>query len=84
MEFSTLHLAFTGEGIPPISEDATPIRVASNTIVFVNSRGEAWESFVGKGTSLKSQTFYWPDLGMCPRAWAEQARASGNRGLEAI
>ena len=68
--FSTFHRAFTGEGIPPIPDDATRLEVDDHTIAYVSARGEAWECFFGYGTTEASHTFYWPALDMCPRAWA--------------
>ena len=66
--FSTLHRAFVGEGIPPIPADAVRRKVGTNTIAYV-AGDEAWECFVGAGTSETSQTYYWPTLALCPRAW---------------
>ena len=71
--FSTLHRAFTGAGIPSIPADATRLEVGDHTIAYVSASGEAWECFAGNGTSQTSQTFYWPSLAMCPRAWAREA-----------
>ena len=71
--FSNIHRAFMGDGIPPIPEDARRLAVSSNTIAYVSSRGEAWECYLGNGTSEKSKTYYWPTLDMCPRAWAASA-----------
>jgi hypothetical protein len=68
--FSTTHRAFVGDGIPSIPEDAYRLVVGANTVVYVSPRGEAWECFIGNGTSQTSQTYYWPSLDMCPRAWA--------------
>jgi hypothetical protein len=68
--FSTIHRAFTGEGIPPIPADATRLVVGANTVAYIGDTGEAWEEFLGHGTTQTSQTFYWPSLDMCPRAWA--------------
>ena len=73
--FSTIDRAFTGDGIPPIPEDATSLAVGAHTIAYVSASGEAWECFAGGGTSLTSQTYYWPVLDMCPRAWAEELAA---------
>ena len=70
--FSTLHRAFTGAGIPPIPEDATHIKVGDHTVAYIGPSGDAWECFIGNGTSETSQTYYWPDIGMCPRAWAQE------------
>ena len=74
--FSTLHRAFTGEGIPPIPEDAKRVAVSSRTTAYLSTTGEAWECFAGNGTSLSSQTFYWPALDLCPRAWAQEKEAA--------
>ena len=68
--FSTIHRAFTGEGVPLIPEDAVRLVVGAHTVVYVAPGGEAWECFVGDGTSETSQTYYWPTLALCPRAWA--------------
>ncbi len=70
VEFSTIHRAFTGPGIPPIPEDAHRLVVGDHTIVYLSQTGEAWECFAGNGTTETSQTYYWPTLAMCPRAWA--------------
>lgn len=70
--FSTVDRAFVGEGIPPIPEDARRLVVGEKTVVYIAPSGEAWECFVGNGTSGTSQTFYWPSIGMCPRAWAQE------------
>ena len=70
--FSTIDNAFYGGGIPPIPEDATRYAVSPTTTVYVSPRGEAWECFAGNGTSESSQTFYWPDVALCPRAWASK------------
>ncbi len=70
--FSTVDHSFTGEGIPPIPEDATMLVVSSTTIAYLSQSGEAWECFTGNGTSKTSQTYYWPTLSLCPRAWANQ------------
>lgn len=72
VEFSTLHRAFVGDGIPPIPEDATTMLVGDRTVAYLGQTGEVWESFFGKGTTQSSQTFYWPDIGLCPRAWAQE------------
>ncbi len=72
--FSTIHRAFTGPGIPPIPEDATMLVVSSTTVAYVSQTGEVWECFAGNGTSSTSQTFYWPALALCPRAWASAER----------
>ena len=72
--YSTIDRAFTGEGIPPIPEDAASLTVSAHTVVYISPRGEAWECYVGKGTSELSQTFYWPSLGLCPRAWVEAVK----------
>ena len=69
--FSTIHRAFTGAGVPLIPEDAVRLVVGEHTVVYVSPRGEAWECFVGSSTSETSETFYWPTLAMCPRAWAQ-------------
>jgi len=71
--FSTLHRAFVGDGVPSIPENATKLVVSDHTVAYVNDRGEVWECFLGNGTSETSQTFYWPSLDMCPRAWAREA-----------
>ena len=71
--FSTIHRAFSGDGIPPIPKDARRIAVSPTTTAYVNPiTGEAWECYVGSGTSETSKTFYWPSLALCPRAWANQ------------
>ena len=72
VSFSTLHRAFTGAGVPPIPADATMVTVDDHTVAYVADSGEAWEVFLGVGTSEMSQTFYWPDLGLCPREWAKK------------
>jgi hypothetical protein len=72
--FSVLHHAFIGDGIPPIPKDADCFTVG-NAVVYLSDTGEAWECFVGKGSSETSQTYYWPELGMCPRAWAQEKLA---------
>ena len=72
VEFSTLHRAFTGEGIPPIPNDAVRLEVGPSTVAYVSTNGEVWECFAGNGASLTSQTFYWPTLDMCPRLWAQE------------
>lgn len=72
--FSTIDRAFTGAGIPPIPEDATRLVVSDSTVAFVSGTGEVWECFFGNGTSETSQTFYWPALDMCPRAWADKVK----------
>ena len=73
--FSTIDRAFTGDGVPPIPADATSLAVGAHTIAYVSPTGEAWECFTGGGTSLTSQTYYWPALDMCPRAWAAELAA---------
>ena len=72
--FSTLHRAFSGEGIPPIPANARRIKVSDHTTAYVARSGEAWECFIGNGTTETSQTLYWPSLDMCPRAWAETVK----------
>ena len=74
VEFSTLSLAFSGEGVPAIPEDATRMRVGDYTTAYVAVTGEAWERFNGSGTTEGSETYYWPALWMCPRAWAEETK----------
>ena len=70
--FSTVDRAFTGAGIPPIPEDAKRLVVGSHTVAYVSTNGEAWECFLGRGTSEMSKTYYWPSLSLCPRAWAQE------------
>ena len=70
--FSTNSRAFTGEGIPSIPTDATRLSVGDHTTAYVAVTGEAWESFNGEGASEMSETYYWPSLDMCPRAWAKE------------
>lgn len=70
--FSTIDLAFTGEGIPPIPSDADRLVVSANIVAYIAPSGEAWEVFFGNGTSEKSETYYWPYLRLCPRAWAQE------------
>ena len=72
--FSTIDASFTGDGIPPIPDNAYRIAVGVNTVAYVGHTGEVWECYVGKGTSETSQTLYWPTIGMCPRAWAQEKR----------
>ncbi len=69
--FSTIDHSITGPGIPPIPEDATRLVVSSTTVAYLSQTGEGWECFAGNGTSSTSQTYYWPCLALCPRAWAE-------------
>ncbi len=68
--FSTIDHSFTGEGIPPIPEDAHRLVVGDHTIAYLTQSGEAWECFIGNGTTETSRTYYWPCLSLCPRAWA--------------
>jgi hypothetical protein len=70
VKFSTIHRAFTGEGIPPIPEDARRLAVTEHTVAYIAPTGEAWAHFDGSGTTQTSQTYYWPTIEMCPRAWA--------------
>jgi hypothetical protein len=70
VNFSTIHRAFTGEGIPPIPADATRLVVGDHAVAYIAPTGEAWECFIGGGTTQTSCTYYWPTLDMCPRAWA--------------
>ena len=72
--FSTLSRAFSGEGIPPIPEKARRIKVNDHTTAYIARSGEAWECFIGNGTTETSKTLYWPSLCMCPRAWAKAAK----------
>ena len=72
VSFSTLDNAFTGAGIPSIPEDAHRYAVGPTTTAYVSNTGEVWECFAGNGTSQTSQTFYWPALALCPRAWAQE------------
>ena len=74
VDFSTRTRAFTGEGIPPIPEGARQIRVNDHTTAYVARSGEAWECFIGNGTTETSKTLYWPSLCMCPRPWAKAAK----------
>ena len=73
--FSTVDRAFTGAGIPPIPEDANRQAVGDNRVAYIGVTGEAWEHFVGNGTSQTSETYYWPALDLCPRAWARDVVA---------
>ena len=75
VKFSTIHRAFTGDGIPQIPDDAVRLLVGDHVVAYVSANGEAWECFTGNGTSETSQTYYWPDLGLCPRAWAQELKS---------
>ena len=68
--FSTVDRAFTGAGIP-IPEDAVRLAVGDHVVAYLGVTGEAWECFLGNGTSETSETYYWPSLDLCPRAWAK-------------
>ena len=83
VEFSINDYAFTGEGIPSIPEHATRIAVGGHTVAYVAVTGEAWETFNGAGTTRKSQTYYWPSITLCPRAWA-QRKTVGEALLKAV
>lgn len=72
VSFSTLDHSFTGEGIPTIPKDVKPVRVGNTIVVFLAPTGEVWECFVGNGTTLASETAYWPHVRLCPRAWVEE------------
>ncbi len=69
--FSTIDRSFAGPGIPPIPEDSHRLVVSDHAVAYLGQSGEVWECFFGNGTSETSQTFYWPCLALCPRAWAE-------------
>ena len=75
VSFSTISLAFAGEGIPPVPADAARIVVSNTTTAYVAVTGEAWECFNGRGTTETSETYYWPSLEICPRAWAKELAA---------
>ena len=70
--FSTLDRAFTGAGIPVPPVDAVRLTVGDHVVAYISvTTGEVWECFLGKGTSETSQTYYWPSIDLCPRAWAK-------------
>ena len=70
---SAVDNSFTGDGIPPIPEDARRLAVSDRVVAYISDRDEVWECYIGNGTTQSSQTYYWPSLGLCPRDWAQEA-----------
>ena len=71
VRYCSISRCFTGEGIPPIPEDAT-VQVVDGFTIYLASNGEVWQDFNGAGKTETSQRSYWPSIALCGRDWAKK------------